>query len=97
MLLSFCALIECYLRVAARSWPLDSIHNRGLRDFGELTNLQLWKCFPLGGSWVVVSGVINRVTVSITLFRGLLIPFIATHEPPSNCKAEAFVKARFFC
>ena len=40
-------------------------------------------CFShaLGGSWVVISGVISRVTIHI---RGLITLLITTHEPPSN-------------
>ena len=37
----------------------------------------------LGGSWVVISGVISRVTIVITQIRGLITPLITTHEPPS--------------
>ena len=40
-------------------------------------------CCLLGGSWVVISGVISRVTFVITQIRGLLTPLITTHEPPS--------------
>ena len=35
----------------------------------------------LGGSWVVISGVISRVTIHI---RGLITLLITTHEPPSK-------------
>ena len=41
----------------------------------------------LGGSWVVISGVISRVPLKgslITHIRGLVTPFITTHEPPSK-------------
>ena len=38
----------------------------------------------LGGSWVVVSGVISKVTVIITHIRGLITPLKTTHEPPSR-------------
>ena len=38
----------------------------------------------LGGSWVVISGVISRVTTIITHVRGLITLLIATHEPPSR-------------
>ena len=38
----------------------------------------------LGGSWVVISGVISRVTVIIIHKRRLIIPLITTHEPPST-------------
>ena len=37
----------------------------------------------LGGSWVLINGVISRVTIHI---RGLITPLIATHEPPSSPK-----------
>ena len=36
----------------------------------------------LGGSWVVISRVISRVTIVITYIRGLIAPLITTHEPP---------------
>ena len=38
----------------------------------------------LGGSWLVISGVISRVTIVITHIRGLITPLITTHEPPST-------------
>ena len=38
----------------------------------------------LGGSWVVISGVIIGVTMVITPIKGLITLFIATHEPPSK-------------
>ena len=38
----------------------------------------------LGGSWVVISGVVSRVTMLITHIGGLITPFITTHEPPSR-------------
>ena len=36
----------------------------------------------LGGSWVVISGVVSRVTIVIIHIRGLITPLITTHEPP---------------
>ena len=42
-----------------------------------------FQLFLLGGSWVVISGVISRVTILITHIRGLISPLITTHEPPS--------------
>ena len=44
----------------------------------------------LGGSWVGISRVITRVTILITLIRGLLTPLITTHEPPSRPSFEAW-------
>ena len=38
----------------------------------------------LGGSGVVISRVISRVTIVITHIRGLLIPLMTTPEPPSK-------------
>ena len=37
-----------------------------------------------GGSWVVISGVICRVSVVTTHVRGLITILITTHEPPSR-------------
>ena len=36
----------------------------------------------LGGSWVVLSRLISRIT--ITYIRGLITPVITSHEPPSR-------------
>ena len=49
----------------------------GLRGLGFTVGL-------LGGSWVVISRVISRVTIIITHTRGLITPLITTHEPPSR-------------
>ena len=38
----------------------------------------------LGGSWVVISGVISKVTIVITHIRELVTVLITTHEPPSR-------------
>ena len=38
----------------------------------------------LGGSWVVIGGVISRVTGNITHIRGLVTLLITTHEPASK-------------
>ena len=44
-----------------------------------------WGLGPLlGGSWVVISGVISRVTLVISPIRGLVTPLISTREPPSK-------------
>ena len=37
----------------------------------------------LGGSWVVTSRVISRVTTAISPIRGLMTLLVTTHEPPS--------------
>ena len=39
--------------------------------------------FILGGSWLVISGVLSTVTILITHTKGLITPLITTHEPPS--------------
>ena len=42
----------------------------------------------LGGSWVVINGVISMVTIIITHITGLITPLvITTHEPPSSMVA----------
>ena len=38
----------------------------------------------LGGSWVVVSGVISPLVWFISIVTLLITPFITTHEPPSR-------------
>ena len=38
----------------------------------------------LGGSWVVISGGISRITIVLSPIRGLITLLITTHEPPSN-------------
>ena len=43
-----------------------------------------FSCGILGGSWVVVSGVISRVTRLMTHIRGLIPSLRTTHEPPST-------------
>ena len=37
----------------------------------------------LGGSWVVICGIISRVSIVISHIRGLVTPLTTTHEPPS--------------
>ena len=38
----------------------------------------------LGGSWVVISGVISHPIWVITIVSLLIPPLITTHEPPSG-------------
>ena len=38
----------------------------------------------LGGSWVVVNGLISRITIVITYIRGLITPLVTAREPPST-------------
>ena len=38
----------------------------------------------LGGSWVVISGVISKATIVITQIRGLITILVTAHEPPST-------------
>ena len=45
----------------------------------------------LGGSWVVISEVISRVTIVITQIRGLITPLITTHEPPSSPNPQSII------
>ena len=40
----------------------------------------------LGGSWVVISGVISSVTIVVTHIRALITPITTTHEPPSRVR-----------
>ena len=43
----------------------------------------------LGGSWVVISGVIGGVTIGITHIRGSRTPLIPTHELPSRFPTQS--------
>ena len=52
--------------------------------YEELKGLTLFIMGLLGGSWVVLSRVISRVTIVITHIRGLITPLITTLEPPSR-------------
>ena len=55
-----------------------------MQGIPEGSVLYLYPQIPLGGSRVVVSGVISRVTILITHIRGLITLLITTHEPPSK-------------
>ena len=44
----------------------------------------------LGGSGVLISRVISRVTILITHIRGLITPLITTPEPPSKPSKKLF-------
>ena len=50
----------------------------------DLTFVRVGLDFLLGGSWVVISRVISRVTILITHIRGLITLLITTPEPPSK-------------
>ena len=54
-----------------------------------ITNSQVHGRILLGGSWVVISGVISRVTIVISHIRGLITPLITTREPPSKLLSSA--------
>ena len=44
----------------------------------------MWIAFLLGGSWVVIHGVISPLIWAVTLVTWLITPLITTHEPPSS-------------
>ena len=44
----------------------------------------------LGGSWVVISGVLSRLIWVITIATLLITPLITTHEPPSRAEKGAY-------
>ena len=53
----------------------------------RLTRRSFWESMllhQLGGSWVVISGAISRVTVRITHIKGLIAVLITAHEPPGT-------------
>ena len=37
----------------------------------------------LGGSWIVINGLISRVAILMSHVRGPITPLITTDEPPS--------------
>ena len=45
---------------------------------------RVWPKPHFGGSWVVTSRAISRVTIVLAHIRGLITPLITTHEPPSK-------------
>ena len=49
-----------------------------------LWDVQTLRIPLLGGSWVVKSRVIGRITILIIHITGLITPLITTHEPPSS-------------
>ena len=61
-----------------RAWNLGFIRVWGFRE-----------STLLGGSWVVISGVISRVSILITLIRGHITPLLTTPEPPSMYKQRS--------
>ena len=44
----------------------------------------------LGGSWVVISRVISKVTIIIMIIGDFIPPLITTHEPPSSAAKAPF-------
>ena len=51
---------------------------------GKPNSEPLWALLLLGGSWVVLSRVVSRVTLDLTYIGGRITPLITTHEPPSR-------------
>ena len=48
------------------------------------------RVLALGGSWLVISRVIGRITLLITYIRALITPLITTYEPPSRATLLVF-------
>ena len=64
----------------SRCVMLEALNGCKSKETTTLTSKTL-----LGGSWVVISRVITRVTILIvTPIRGLITPLITTPEPPSR-------------
>ena len=75
-----------------RVWGTGAYNLNGneklLRDFF----LRLQESYILlGGSRVVISTVISRVTILLTHIRGHITPIITTHEPPSSIAMDVRV------
>ena len=45
----------------------------------------------LGGSWVVIRGVVSKIAILTTLIKGLITPLMTTHEPPSRGQLGAWL------
>ena len=60
-------------------------------ETSQALNPELCKPWTLlGGSWVVISGVISPLIWAITIVTLLISPLITTHEPPSKpCKLRS--------
>ena len=71
------ALVEWYTTLRGLMSFLSEYEAEGLRRF-------LICPIQLGGSWVVISTFISRVTILITHIRGHVTTLITTHEPPSR-------------
>ena len=69
--------VSCLLQRKCPKKPVEPLRNRVVSPHPKPKPL-------LGGSWVVISGVISRETILITHIRGLIPPLITTHEPPCS-------------
>ena len=74
-------------------WPIGAVGNLELEDLSVLGFGYLGAEILLGGSWVVISGVVSPLIWVISVVTLLIIPLITTHEPPSNlgCKTPATI------
>ena len=75
--------------IGRRFWFMDL----GFRLWVKSSDVGLIWCFrlalnPLGGSWVVTSGAISKVTILITLVGGLITPLLTALEPTSSPRQE---------
>ena len=61
--------------------------------FGVLQYIRLREAL-LGGSWIVISGVISPLIWVISIVTLLITLLITTHEPP--CTASCFIQIRAF-
>ena len=64
--------------------PMGIRHSLGHPIDRGLIAKSSFRSSVLGGSWVVVSGVVGRLSKVIAHIRGLITPLITTHEPPSR-------------
>ena len=65
-------------------WGNPSVRRERKTEVMEIMLLVMLMIRPLGGSRVLISGAISRVTIVITHIRGFLTRLITTHEPPSK-------------
>ena len=71
---------SCYVCITGPTSKVDRL----LRSLPRASDLGCRIGFYFSGSWVVISRVLNKVTILITHIRGLITPLLPTPEPPSS-------------
>ena len=75
-------------------WPSVIEWSVSQSTFG-FTNVVPSTKLLLGGSWVVISGVIRDLIWILTIVTLLITPLITTHEPPSRPKPDTLIESLY--